>query len=219
MVKMKAIISLILIMASMSAGHAQDNFMFVFLNTNQQRKVLPQTAVDSLQKGHLANITKLAREDKLHVAGPFHGGGGIFILNTTSLDSASKWISTDPAISAGRFKIEILPWTPRIGSICLVDEESEMVEYTFVRFNTHITKFNVQEAPEWFMKHDKFINDLRKTGNIVSEGIFDNSDGSTLVMKGALQKEVILSDPAVMNGILQPDIKTIWVGKGSFCEK
>lgn len=192
--------------------------MFVFLNSNPDKEILSDQAVDSLQKGHMANIQRLAAEDKLLVAGPFEKGGGIFILNTNSVSEAREWINTDPAIRANRYKIEILPWTPRSGSVCKVSEDTKMVFYTFIRYQSHITKFNVQQAPEWFLKHDQYLRDIIKTGNVISEGVFDNSDGGVLIMKGGLEPEVIMTDPAVKNGILQPDIKTIWVGQGSFCE-
>ncbi|MBL6447407.1 hypothetical protein JMN32_13905 [Fulvivirga sp. 29W222] len=199
-------------------AHAQEKYMFVFLHSNPEKEVLSEQAMDSLQKGHMANIQRLSSEDKLLVAGPFEGGGGIFILNTNSISEAREWINTDPAIKAHRYRIEILPWTPRSGGICKVSEDTKMVFYTFIRYQSHITKFNVQQAPEWFLKHDRYSHEIVKTGNVISEGVFDNDDGSILIMKGEVEPEVIMSDPAVKNGILQPELKTIWVGKGSFCE-
>lgn len=215
---MNKVILILVLLISGLAGKAQDKYMFVFLNSNPDKEELTKAKTDSLQKGHMANIQRLAKENKLLVAGPFEGGGGIFILNTTMMNEAKEWINTDPAIKANRYRIEILPWTPRKGSVCKVGEETEMVFYTFIRYESHITKFNVQQAPEWFLKHDQYIKNIIKTGNTISEGVFDNSDGSTLIMKGQVDPEVILSDPAVKNGILKPVIKTLWVGKGSFCE-
>ena len=196
---------------------AQD-YMFVFLNTNEKREALSQDKVDSLQTGHLANIKRLAKEGKLMVAGPFDGGGGIFIMKSSSVAQAKAWISTDPAIAANRYRIEVLPFTPREGGVCLADSASGFETYTFVRYNTHITKYNVQQAPRLFRQHDEYIKEIVKAGNVVSEGVFANSDGGVMVLKGEVEPAVIMNDPAVQNGIIQPEIKKIWVAKGSFCE-
>lgn len=196
---------------------AQDLTM-VFLNTNDKKEHISKAAIDSLQKGHLANIKKMARESKLLVAGPFDGGGGIFILNTASVRQAQKWISTDPAIAANRYKIDIFPWIPQEGGACLAEENAEFVSYNFIRYNSYITKYNVQDAPYLFKAHDDYVDQLIGTGNVISSGIFSNSDGATLVIKGELDDEVIMKDPTVIQGFLLPVIKKIWVAKGSFCE-
>lgn len=198
---------------------AQDKFVYVFLNTNPDKEELTKEKVDGLQRGHLKHIQKLASEDKLLVAGPFEGGGGIFIMNTTSVREAKEWISTDPAIAANRYRIETLPWKKRYGGICQVDSTADFATYTFVRYNTHITKFNVQQAPQWFKAHDDYLDKIKAAGNVLSEGVFDNSDGGVLIMKGEVELEVIMNDPAVKNGIIQPEVKKIWVGKSAFCEK
>ncbi|MTI21489.1 hypothetical protein E1176_10710 [Fulvivirga sp. RKSG066] len=193
-------------------------YSYVFLNTNPDKEELPKNEVDSLQKYHLENIQKLASEDKLLVAGPFEGGGGIFIMNTNSTKEAKKWIATDPAIAANRYRIEVLPWTPRVGGACQIDSNAEFVTYTFVRYNTLITKFNVQQAPILFKQHDDYIDQIVAAGNVVSEGVFSNSDGGVLILNGEVEPQVIMNDPSVQNGIIVPEIKKIWVGKGSFCE-
>ncbi|MEP2773677.1 MAG: YciI family protein [Fulvivirga sp.] len=208
----------ILFLTALSGAYGQE-YVYVFLNTNPAKQELPKAKVDSLQKEHLANIQRLASEEKLLVAGPFEGGGGIFIMNTTSTKEAEQWIRTDPAIAANRYRIEILPWTPRVGGACLISTDAEFVTYTFVRYNTHITKFNVQDAPIHFKAHDDYIDEIIDAGNVVSEGVFANSDGGVMILRGDIEKAVIMNDPAVQNGIIQPEVKKIWVGKGSFCEK
>ncbi len=213
------ITSVLVLLVFAAYGQIEKSYVYIFLNTNPEKEELPKAKVDSLQKGHLANIQKLASEEKLLVAGPFEGGGGIFIMNTTSTKEAERWIRTDPAIAANRYRIEILPWTPRVGDACLVSTEAEFVTYTFVRYNTHITKFNVQDAPIHFKAHDDYIDEIVDAENVVSEGVFANSDGGVMILRGDIEKEVIMNDPAVRNGIIQPEIKKIWVGKGSFCEK
>lgn len=67
-------------------------------------------ATEAIQKAHLANITRLADEKKLVVAGPFGDNGrlrGIFIFKVASIDEARSLAATDPAVQAGRLALEI----------------------------------------------------------------------------------------------------------------
>lgn len=201
-------------------GYSQDiQYTFVFLNTRSDKPELPKEAVDKLMEGHLANIQRLANEGKLLVAGPFDGGGGIFIFNSNSTDTVKQWLSTDPGIKANRWRIEMFPYIPRVGSVCVVDPKVEMVTYTFIRYISTITKFNVQKAGETFKKHEDYLKQIVKTGNVVTEGYFPNRDGGILVMKGEVDPALIEADPSMSDTVFTIEIKKLWVGKGSFCEK
>lgn len=169
--------------------------------------------------GHMANIERLAKEGKLISAGPFDGGGGIFIFNSKSIDQVNEWLKTDPGVVANRWRIEVLPYFPRIGAACAVGEKYEMVTYQFIRYVPNIAKFNIQEAPQIFKKHDDYLKGIVKTGNVIAEGIFGDSEGGILVIRGDLQNEVIETDPAVREGLLEIEIKKLWIAKGAFCEK
>jgi uncharacterized protein YciI len=169
--------------------------------------------------GHMANIGRLANEKKLLAAGPFEGGGGIFILNTTSIDTAAKWLSTDPGVQAKRWNIEMLPYQPRTGGVCPVGEDYKMTSYHFVRFVAQVTKSTASNYPEILRRHEVFIKEkFSKTGNVITEGIFGN-DGGILILTGDLQKEIFDADPGVQEALIQVDIKKLWIAKGSFCEK
>lgn len=71
-------------------------------------------ASDSLMRGHMANIGRLAASGKLTVAGPFGANAnhyrGIFILNVADTAKAKELLLTDPAIAAKVFDVEIYPW-------------------------------------------------------------------------------------------------------------
>lgn len=200
-------------------GQSGKSFVFVFLHTRSDKAELPKEEVDKIMSGHMANINKMAKEGKLLAAGPFEGGGGIFIFNTTSVDEVTEWMKADPGIQANRWKLEKLLYTPRTGSVCSVKEPYEMTMYSFVRFLPNIAKFNVQMAPETFGKHDEYLKEIKKTGNVIAEGTFGESDGGILIMKGKVQPEVIENDPAVREGLLEIWVKELYVAKGSFCEK
>ncbi|MDN5201471.1 YciI family protein [Fulvivirgaceae bacterium BMA10] len=85
-------------------------YYFVELITNPDRPELPKAQVDSIQAAHMANIGKMAEENVLMLAGPFEGGGGIFILKLESMEAAEKMAARDPAVRAGRLLTKIRPW-------------------------------------------------------------------------------------------------------------
>ncbi|MBX2942540.1 MAG: hypothetical protein KF860_09360 [Cyclobacteriaceae bacterium] len=201
-------------------GYSQDiKYTFVFLNTREDKPNLPKEELDKLMQTHLANIQRLANEGKLLVAGRFEDGDGVFIFRGNSSDSVKQWLSTDPSIQANRWRLEIFPYLPRVGSVCLVDSNVEMVTYTLIRYISTITKFNVQKAGQTFKKHDDYLKQIVKTGNVVTEGFFPNRDGGILVMKGEVDSAVIEADPSMPDTVFTIEIKKLWVGKGSFCEK
>ena len=74
-----------------------------------------------LGRGHMENIGRLANEGKLVLAGPFMGDSvyrGIYVFDVQSLEEARELTQTDPAIKAGIFDIELIPW---YGSAALME--------------------------------------------------------------------------------------------------
>jgi len=66
-----------------------------------------------IQEGHMANIQKMAATGKLLVAGPFTDDGdlrGLFVFRTGTLDEAKAMAEQDPAVKAGRLRLEWHPW-------------------------------------------------------------------------------------------------------------
>jgi len=67
----------------------------------------------ALQKAHMEHIVKMAASGKLLVAGPFADGGdlrGMFIFRVETLEEARALAEQDPAVKAGRLKLEWHPW-------------------------------------------------------------------------------------------------------------
>jgi uncharacterized protein len=87
-------------------------YFFVMLTKGSNRNQDSTTAAN-LQKGHMDNMGKMAKEGKLLVAGPFGDDGdwrGIFILDCATKEEAEALVKADPAVQAGRLGYEIRPW-------------------------------------------------------------------------------------------------------------
>jgi uncharacterized protein YciI len=93
--------------------YGMKSYSFVILKSGAV-KVEDEQEKQKLMRGHLDNISRLADEGKLVVAGPFGkndlGYRGLFILTTPSTDEAREMLKTDPAIAAGVFDVEVIPW-------------------------------------------------------------------------------------------------------------
>jgi uncharacterized protein YciI len=66
-----------------------------------------------IQEGHMANIRRLGAMGKLIAAGPFMDDGdlrGIFVFKTATLEEANELTNTDPAVKAGRLRIDLYSW-------------------------------------------------------------------------------------------------------------
>jgi uncharacterized protein YciI len=198
---------------------AQEKYTFVFLHKRAEAPQLTKEQSDKIMAGHMANMEKLSKEGRLLAAGPFEGGGGMFIFKGSSTADVTEWISPDPGVKEKRWNIEMLPYEPKIGGICPVGEKYEMVMYNFIHFKPKVFKFNVQEASQTVEDHNKFVRELAKGGNVVTHASFGDIDGAILIMKGEVQQEAILADPAVKGALFEPEFKKLYVAKGSFCEK
>lgn len=90
-----------------------DKYWFVMIKTG------PRTDYDSVKRqelfrGHMDNMAKLHKEGVLKVAGPFGKNDfqwrGIFILDCATIEDARRYTDTDPAVAAGLFVVDIIPW-------------------------------------------------------------------------------------------------------------
>ena len=193
-------------------------FIFVFLNTNPDKPELPKEQVDSLMSAHLANITRLAKEGKILAAGPFYDGGGIFIMSTVSKDTAWEWLKTDPAVRANRWKIELLQYIPRTGSVCAVGENHEMTTYNFVRYTAN-ESVSLQKSREAWDAHEGYLRSFSPADSVIAEGVLGNSESGIFIYRGEANEEFIKAEPAVRDTILNATIRKIYIAKGSFCEQ
>jgi uncharacterized protein YciI len=84
------------------------NFVLVILKTGPT-KVPAGAERDEMFRGHMANITRLSKEGKLVLAGPFGGEEtwrGLFVLPVADVDEAKRLVATDPVIVKGEMVAE-----------------------------------------------------------------------------------------------------------------
>ncbi len=211
---------LLLLLLTLQSGFAQERnqLFFVFLNNNPDKELLPAEDVNRLQKAHLRNIEKLHAEEKLLAAGPFEGGGGMFILQANRIDEAWKMLETDPAISANRFKIELFPLEIRIGDLASVGEIYNMTTLVFIRFQA-----NLEFPGDWTAP--------AKDSRLYAADINNNNSGLLLhgVLSEYLDGIMIFKDittdkaeniaknyPAVKAGLTSYSISTLYIADGTF---
>lgn len=92
--------------------YGMKTYVMAFLKTGPNR-LKDSAARMQLQMAHLKNITRLAEEGKLIVAGPFLDDKdirGIFIFNVSTVAEAKKLTESDPAVKAGSLVMELHPW-------------------------------------------------------------------------------------------------------------
>lgn len=96
---------------------AEDNgmkmYVLVMLKTGTNATATKAES-DIAFAGHMTNMGKLVKANKLIVAGPMAKNDknyrGIFILNTKSLEEAKEILATDPAIKAKLLDADLFNW-------------------------------------------------------------------------------------------------------------
>jgi uncharacterized protein YciI len=94
-------------------AYGMKSYVLVILKTGSV--VIEDKALrDSLFRGHLDNIGRLADLGKLVVAGPLGKNEqqyrGIFILNVTNLDEARQLLESDPVIREKVLDVDLFLW-------------------------------------------------------------------------------------------------------------
>lgn len=93
-------------------------YFMVFLKNGENRTQVGEEAA-AIQKAHLAHLSKLAEEKKICMAGPFDSDGdiaGMVIYGVARLEEVKSLAEADPAVQAGRLKVEIHPFWAAVGA-------------------------------------------------------------------------------------------------------
>ena len=92
--------------------YGMKTYIMAYLKRGPNRDQDSTTAAE-LQKAHLQNITRMAKEGTLVLAGPFLDNGdvrGIYIFDVETIEEAKALTETDPAIKTGRLEMILRPW-------------------------------------------------------------------------------------------------------------
>jgi uncharacterized protein YciI len=88
--------------------HGMRAYVFVLLKTGPN-KMPDGPERDEMYRGHFANMTRLSKEGKLALSGPYDGvdgGRGLFVLAVKDIEEAKKLVVTDPVIIKGEMVAE-----------------------------------------------------------------------------------------------------------------
>ena len=208
---MRSIIFVAIIFMAVQAYGQDYNHVFVFLNSKPDKEKITAEAEEALQKAHRGNIDRLVAAGKMIVAGPFDGGGGIFILTTGKVAEARTWLESDPAIKANRWDIDLYPVEFLQGGACLAQAPYEMVQYNFTRVNfiNDIANYKMDNGS------DELWGQVINAKGVLMIGIFPSKDGGVIAYTGEENNSWFGDNQDDQISLLH---KKLWVAKGSFCE-
>jgi uncharacterized protein YciI len=90
------------------------NYVVAILKTGPNDATVQGEERSKAFRGHFENMTRLSNEGKLAVAGPFGKNDktfrGLFIFAVPTVEDAKLLAETDPAVKAGIFIVEYVPW-------------------------------------------------------------------------------------------------------------
>lgn len=93
--------------------YGMKQYILVMLKTGSNT-TSTKAAYDDAFAGHMTNMGKLVKENKLIVAGPMGKNDknyrGIFILNVKTIDEAKEILATDPAVKAKLLDADLFNW-------------------------------------------------------------------------------------------------------------
>lgn len=98
--------------------YTMKRYVFMLLDAGENRSQ-DSVAAAKIQEGHLAHLSQMAKTGKLVMAGPFEKGGehrGLLIFDVETVEEALKLEAEDPAVIAGRLKMNAFYWWAAKGS-------------------------------------------------------------------------------------------------------
>lgn len=103
------------------ADDPMKTYVMVFLKKGANRNHTSEEA-KKIQALHMEHLTKMHKEGKLLMAGPFtddHDIRGILVMNSIDIEEVKNIVEEDPAIKAGRLIAEYHLWFTKSGKITL----------------------------------------------------------------------------------------------------
>lgn len=108
------------IMKPLFTPAALETYYFGFLVKGDKWTPESTPETQKIQEGHMAHLNASAKTGKLVIAGPIANGGdirGILVYHTATVDEARAIAEQDPAVKAGRLKVDLHPWMVSKGAL------------------------------------------------------------------------------------------------------
>src|SRR5215831_2264044 len=103
--------------ASAAKPFSMRTYTFVLLRRGPTWTAEQTPETKKIFEGHMANIQAMGKAGKLVLAGPFDAPAddksayaGLFVLDVASEAEARALLAGDPAVSSGRFTVELRTW-------------------------------------------------------------------------------------------------------------
>jgi uncharacterized protein YciI len=92
-----------------------ESYQVVILRAGDNAAQISREQVMEIQKQHLAHLHQMGEAGKMVIAGPFgdqqdRSFRGMCIYRVGSIDEARKLAEDDPAVKAGRLRVEVMTW-------------------------------------------------------------------------------------------------------------
>ena len=186
------------------------------------------TAQDSperakIQEQHIAHLTKLGDEGFGLAAGPFGDGGdvrGLLIVTAKSEQHARELEAADPAVKAGRFAIDVLPFMAPEGWFRKPATPFSMETLYFAFLNGGPNRAPDEAAAKRLQaEHLAYMEAQHAAGHLILAGPFvgGGSRAGLVVYRAASADEAkgyAQGDPMVKFGRLEAELHEWYLAKG-----
>jgi uncharacterized protein YciI len=179
----------------------------LYRGPNATTESSPET--QKIQEAHLAHIVKMAKAGQALIAGPMGGDGdlrGLIFLKAASADAARALEAEDPAVKAGRLRIEIVSLVSPANwfSFGPVKDDLPMRQFVFAFLNDS-GKNTAPPDPTLIDDHLANLWSLRESGVMVGGGpVIDSMTRAGVVIMAidsvAKAKAILEQDPTVKTG-------------------
>lgn len=215
-------IFVLLLIFSTSAFAADSlRYYFVFLNPNPNLQQIGDSAYTEIQRKHLVDMTRLHESGFLVAAGPFEGGGGIFIVKSSSEKTVSDSMKTDEAVIQARVIPEILSMNIYRGKLCEGDGD-DMRSYEALRLN-NIRLGQKDITPEKIREQiDGWIANAEKQGKVLFVATLGSGEipESVILVADIMEKKRVATKHYQSKelGAFIAIMKNFFLAHGTFCE-
>lgn len=190
---------------------------------------------DSLQAGHMANISRMAQLGALAAAGPFDNGSALLGVFVFAPDAAGfdTLLAGDPAIASRRLECTLYPLIAPPGLGDDYRRRSEAVDRTvpgppdsmvsfgwvMLRRGPHYDSNPTPAVLKLLARHGDYMRQLREAGQLVYAGDVEGTGElrGLLVMQGDSVQvaRAVFADPAVKSKRYTPQILRWWTAWGT----